>query len=50
MDMTNNNLKWNTYYTTQTKTSINKKRRNRRTNQENYNKGTRSNKTTREKR
>jgi len=50
MNMTNNKSRWNTYHTTQTRTSTNKRRRNTRTNQENPNKGTRSNKTVGEKR
>ena len=50
IDTTNNNSRWNTYHTTQARTSTNKRRRNRRMNQKNPNKGTRSNKTTGEKR
>jgi len=50
MDMTNNNLRWNVYCTTQTRTSTSNRRRNTRTNQKNPNKRTRSNKTVGEKR
>ena len=45
MDITNNNSRWNTYCTTQARTSTSKGKRNRRKNQENPNKRTRSNKT-----
>jgi len=50
MDMTNNKSRWNTYHTTQARTSTSNGRRNTRANQENPNKGTRSNKTVGEKR
>ena len=50
MDMTNNKSRWNVYHTTQTRTSTSNGRRNTRMNQENPNKGTRSNKTVEEKR
>jgi len=50
MNMTSNKSRWNTYHTTQTRTSTNKRRRNTRTNQENPNKGTKSNKIVGEKR
>ena len=44
-----NKPRWNAYCTTQKRTSINNERRNTGTNQENPNKGTRSNKTVEEK-
>ena len=44
-----NKPRWNAYCTTQKRTSINNGRRNTGTNQENPNKGTRSNKTVEEK-
>jgi len=47
---TNNKSRWNAYYTTQTRTSTSNGRRNTRIDQENPNKGTRSNKTIGEKR
>ena len=50
MDMTNNKSRQNAYHTTQTRTSTSNGRRNTRMNQENPNKGTRSNKTVGEKR
>jgi len=50
MDTINNKSRWNTYRTTQTRTSTNNRKRNTRTNQENPNKRTRSNKTIRKKR
>jgi len=50
MDTMNNKSRWNTYHTTQTRTFTNKRRKNTRMNQENPNKGTRSNKTVGEKR
>ena len=49
MDMTNNKSRWNIYRTTQKRTSTSNGRRNTRTNQENPNKRTRSNKTVGEK-
>ena len=48
--MTNNKPRWNAYCTTQTRTSTSNRRKNTRMNQENPNKGTRSNKTIEEKR
>ena len=45
----NNKPRWNAYCTTQKRTSINNRRRNTGTNQENLNKETRSNKTVEEK-
>ena len=50
MDITNNKSRQNAYYTTQTRTSTSNGRRNTRIDQENPNKGTRSNKTIGEKR
>jgi len=50
MNTTNNKSRWNAYHTTQTRTSTSNGRRNTRMNQENPNKGTRSNKTVEEKR
>jgi len=50
MSTMNNKPSWNAYHTTQKKTSTSNGRRNTRINQENPNKGTRSNKTVGEKR
>ena len=50
MDTMNNKLRWNTYHTTQTRTSTSSRKRNTRTNQKNPNKETRSNKTVGKKR